>query len=475
MSRRGVSPACPAPPHFGHFGWRFHPKQISLRIGKTQDNAMRVFLAILIFSGTAFATNDFNRLIEQGRSALVSFDLDSAQTAFARACPPDSPGALPLQQAALCENEFGALAETRGQSDEAITHYLKALAGWEQLGQPSLASRVSTMTNLGSLYRTRHRPADAEKILGQAVNFAKTLVASDPELYATVLIRAAALYGDLDQPDRARTMLGGGIAGLHALNPPNAPELAFAYNELGMLDLNSGRYKTGEASLRQALSFATGSLGESNPETAAYSTNLALALLLQGEYSRAETLLRRARFVIEARLGSDSVQLVNVFAEMSSAETGLGKFRVAEEYGEKALSILSGRLPADSPEIVLSQVNLGRLYLREHKLTDAQRILPPAVDAERRFLKDGRTLGDGVRNLAALRVQQQSWNEAESLYREAIGLYERKLGADHPDIAPVLREYAAVLKHRGAGKAEVKSIETRARAIENPASRPQTS
>jgi tetratricopeptide (TPR) repeat protein len=234
-----------------------------------------------------------------------------------------------------------------------------------------------------------------------------------------------------------------------------------------MLELSSGHYKSGESDLREAVSLAEASLGEANPETAAYATNLALSLLIQGQYSRAETLLRRARFVTESRFGPDSLELVNVLGELTSVETGLGRFQLAEDYGSKALLILNSHLPADSWEIVFTKVNLGALYLREHKIAEAQTILPGAVEAERHFLPEGRTLGDGLRNLAVLRVQQHAWDDAEALYREAIGLYERKLGAEHPDLAPVLREYAGVLKHQRASRAQVRSIETRARAIDH--------
>jgi tetratricopeptide (TPR) repeat protein len=430
---------------------------------------MRTLLSILILSTAAFAAADFNSLIEHGRISLRAFDLDSAQADYAQACPAEKLAAFPLQKIAVCENESGALAEARGQSDEAGNHYRKALAGWVRLGSPYLAHQITTLTNLGGVYRREHRLAEAEKVLGQAVELAGSLPASSPELYSVVIGRSAALYSDLDQPDRARPMLNEAITGLRSLTPPNAPELAYAYNALGMLDLNTGRYQSGESNFRQAVGFAAESLGESSPETAAYSTNLALALLVQGQYSRAGTLLRRARLVVESRLGPDSIQLVNVLAELGSVETRLGRFRIAEDCDQKALEILSRHLPPDSLEIVLLKVNMGNLYLREHRNTEAEKILPAAVEAERRLLKDGRTLGDGIRNLAELRDRQHVWNEAESLFREAIGLYERKLGAEHPDIAPVLREYAGVLKHKGASRAEVASLEARARAIESKA------
>ncbi|HEX4135509.1 MAG TPA: tetratricopeptide repeat protein [Bryobacteraceae bacterium] len=429
---------------------------------------MWAFLSIFILSTAGFA-DDFDSLMKQARAASLAFDLDTAQAVFAQACPADQLAAFPLQKASLCQHEFGTIAEAKGNGDEAADHYLKALAGWEKLGRPYLTHQITTMTNLGGLYRREHRSTEAEKMLNRALELATSISGSDPELYATVLSRSAALYRDLDQPERARGMLEDAITRLRALNPINTSELAWAYSALGMVNLGQGQYKSGESSLRKALGFSEENLGEENPETAAYATNLALALLVQGQYNGAETLLRRARFVIESRVGPDSVELVSVLAELTSVEKGLGKFQVAEDCAEKALAILDKHVPAESIEIVLTQVNLGSLYLRERKTAEAEKILPTAVEEERRMLKDGRTLGDGIRNLAALKAQQKSWGVAESLYREAISIYERRLGVDHPDIAPVLREYADVLKHNRVSKARIRSVEARALAIENPA------
>ena len=135
---------------------------------------------------------------------------------------------------------------------------------------------------------------------------------------------------------------------------------------------------------------------------------------------------------------------------LTSAETRLGRFRIAEEDGEQTMKILTRYLSPGSPEIALAQVTIGTLYLREHKIAQAEKILPAAIEAERRILPNETTLANGIRTLAALRVQQRAWSDAETLYREAIGIYERKFGAEHPDLAPLLREYAVVLKHRGA-------------------------
>ncbi len=434
--------------------------------------AMLPILAILAAAAPNFDTADFDRLIEKGKASLLTYDVNSAEKAYAEACPAEAAAPLPLDEIAFCEHGRGVISDLRGNSGEAARHYIKALTNWEALGDDFLAHRIRTLSSLGGAYRRQGRVKAAERVLSDAFALAKPFAQSDPELYGTVLSRWGAVYGE---PGAARTKLNEAIEVLRSLKPPNARELALAYNSLGMVDLSMGRYKAGELSLRQAMELGSASVGENHPETAGYAANLALALISEGEFNRAETLLRRSLFVIESREGAGSLQLVNVLTGLTSVETALGKFSVAEECGQRAVAILrehaTNSASGNHGEIALVEVSLGGLYMREGRMAEADAILTPAIEEERRLFQTGRRLGDGIRMLAMLRTQQQEWSKAESLYREALGIYETELGPDHPDIAPVLREYAGVLKHQRAPKDKVRGIEARARAIDRTGSR----
>lgn len=435
---------------------------------------MLAALPILAILATAPATTapDFDQLIEKGKAALLTYDVNLAEKAYAEACPAEAAESMSRDEIAFCEHGRGVISDLRGDSAEASRHYVKALSNWEALGDAFRVHRIRTLAGLGGAYRRQGKVKDAERMLGEAAALAKPFAQTDPELYGTMLSRWAAVCGE---PDVARARLNEAIEVLRALKPANARELALAHNSLGMLDLSMGRYKAGEANLRHAVELGGESVGENHPESAGYAANLALALMAEGEFNRAETLLRRARFVIESRAGADSLQLVNVLTGLTSVETALGKFSAAEDLGKKAVTILrkhaANSATGNRGEIALVEVSLGGLYLREGKTAGAEAILTPAVDEERRLFPAGRRLADGIRMLALLRTQQQAWSQAESLYREALGIYETALGPDHPDIAPVLHEYAGVLKHQRAPKDKVKSIEARARAIDRTGSR----
>jgi tetratricopeptide (TPR) repeat protein len=431
-----------------------------------------VFVLISVSSSVA-AQADFDQNIKQTHGALAKFDIDSARALLNQACPAEISEVGTSVRHAICEAETGAIEEAAGHSDTAEQHYRSALSIWDQLAPGHTAYHAATLMNLGSIYRAQHRTAEAENMLTDAFELASGITGGTNErdrLLAVVTSRLGAFYSESVTPERGRPLLNRAISMLRTPELSNPAELAYACNSLGMFDLRTGDYKTGERNLREAVSVATDNLGESHPDTAIYEANLALALYDEGQYGRAEVLLNRARYIVENRLPSGSFRLGSILAKLTAVETAQGEFVRAEADGEQSLAILSRWREPESPEIAAENVMLGTLYLRERKIAEAAKVLPDAVALERRLagdprMPDRRVLADGIQSLAALRALERNWHDAQTLYSEAIAIYESTLGPSHPGIAPVLLEYADVLKHCGASRAEVKNIEARARAM----------
>jgi len=404
--------------------------------------------------------------MKQAHTALARFDLDAARAVLSQVCP--APGAT--ARAAICEAETGAIEEAASHADAAEPHYRRALSIWNQLTPDYATYRAATLMNLGNLYRTQHRTTEAENMLTQALALARQSNNDHGRLLAVVTSRLGGFYSESGAPERGRPLLNQAISMLRTPALSNPAELAYAFNSLGMLDLRAGDYKSSESNLREAVSVAQSALGESHPDTALYQANLALALYSQGQYDRAELLLNRARYIVETRLPPGSSRLGTILADLTAIETAEGHYARAEADAAQSLAILSRRNEPESPEIAVENVMLATLYLRERKIAEAAKILPDAVALERRL--DGadpgiarRILADGIRRLGELRALEHNWNEAQTLYSEAVEIYESTIGSNHPGMAPVLREYADVLKHCGASKAEVKNIEARAKSI----------
>jgi tetratricopeptide (TPR) repeat protein len=230
-----------------------------------------------------------------------------------------------------------------------------------------------------------------------------------------------------------------------------------------------GFQKEAEASLRLAEQISVAELGEMNMETAGYQTNLALALLSRGEVEGAENLLRRAKFVVESTGGTPGNELAMIEAELSAVALTRKKLGTAADEAKKALEIFSRQKFPDARGVALAQVSLADVHLRANQLSEAEQYLALAIPNERRNAPQSRLLADGLRRLAQLRALQGRYKESQEIYREVISLYELRVGAQHPAMVPLLREYADTLKRDGAPKAEIRGVESRAKSIGSPA------
>ena len=333
------------------------------------------------------------------------------------------------------------------------------------------STQVATLVDLGSRCAIQGRLGEAEKYFTQALDTARKLQGAEAHLIVQAESRLGAFYSQTGLPERGRPFLQDALAKLRTPEYASLPELAYACNALGMLDVWARSYSTADAYLREAIDAASKDPGEDSPETAAYETNLGVLLHLQGKTTRAEVLLHRARFIVETKRPG-SLQLARVLADLSAVELTAGEFTAAEDDERQSLTILSRLGQQNSIEAASGNVLLGTLYLHQGRTAEAAAVLPDAVAAERRIaaepgILNTRVLADAIRRLGQLRVQQGNWRDAQPLYSESLALYESNLGPTDPSLAPVLSEYARVLKHNGAPNAEVKKLEARAKAVKS--------
>jgi len=69
-----------------------------------------------------------------------------------------------------------------------------------------------------------------------------------------------------------------------------------------------------------------------------------------------------------------------------------------------------------------------------------------------------------LNNLAGLYYTQGQYAQAEPLYQGALAIREKALGPEHPQVAAVLENYAALL-HKLNRDGEADELEARAQAI----------
>jgi tetratricopeptide (TPR) repeat protein len=426
---------------------------------------MRTPTLLFFLVSVGAASADFHDLIHRGQGALAKADIVSAAGFYEQACNAQPEATLPPERRATCEHHLAIVDEARGDLAQAEARLLKALNEWRQAGPPFEASYAMSLINLGELYRRQRRYIEAEPYLLQAKDLASLCAAGFPQLYPTALSRLAGLYAESNRPDQGRSLLHEAIAIFQSLAPAQNAELARALDALGVVDLAAGKPGAAAARLAQAVDISVSASGDGHPNTAEYQSDLALALIQQQLYDRAEPLLRRARYIVESQPFPNNLRRGTILAELSMVACGQRRFAMAEEYASQALEVFNHAPVANPIAILLARIGLSAAWIEQRRLAEAEGILPAAVAEGRKVAPDSCILADGLRQLAALRALRHSSPEAVALYKEAIDIYERRLGKSNPIIVPVLREYAGLLKKDGSSKGEAKALESRAKAI----------
>jgi tetratricopeptide (TPR) repeat protein len=244
--------------------------------------------------------------------------------------------------------------------------------------------------------------------------------------------------------------------------PENRFELALSLTSLALLQINLNRPEEAEQNASEAVALAR----MVNTENADYASMLGVlgsAYVIEGRRARALPLLNDSIALLEKTLSPGHNRVAPVLMQRGLLEAGDHKYTLAEQDMNRAITILDRTGGDGGANGDWARFRLARVYMEEKKLADADAILPVILDRQRRFLGGANPrLAVYVRELARLRALEKRWDEAGSLYREAIAL-----AAAQPGSATAgTRETAALLSSdRPAREKDVRRLEQRANEI----------
>lgn len=107
--------------------------------------------------------------------------------------------------------------------------------------------------------------------------------------------------------------------------------------------------------------------------------------------------------------------------------------------------------------LVLTLEGLAEIYWSQGKFRNAEQLAKRVYDIYVKHKAEPMDLGVAAQNLAMTYHRQEKYGQAEPLYKQAIEIKTKVLGAQHPDVADVLSRYAELLQktHREAEAANL--------------------
>jgi tetratricopeptide (TPR) repeat protein len=270
--------------------------------------------------------------------------------------------------------------------------------------------RASTLTELGDVYVSEYRVAEAETIYLEVLALYTAL--ADNRNIVLILRDLGAAYSLDGRDEDAFRLLNRALKLGKTLPPEDAEIVSELFNVFGMIYYRQGNIGKASEMFNKAL--------KASFETPQLLSNLGAVYIVQHKFQKAEETLKHALKLAEGRFGSSHPELTFVLQSLGVLYTDWGRYQDAEDQYVRALKILDDHKPE-------FDTRTARVL---HLLSGA-------------YAKAGRK------------------SESDTALANAAVIARRSVGR-HPDMVTILEDYSATLNNQGHTK-EADELRTEAR------------
>lgn len=416
-------------------------------------------------------------------------------------------GASNLDQA-RCARRAGEMLRELAEHDSALDSCSLAVAlTARDPGEATRSERIRSLTELALTLVAAGRHDQAQPPLDEAMRLAEP--ESDPDaawaLRALAEVRVAqARYADaetvaaralsalvrhlgrrhartahamntwgvpalhLDHLDDAEMRMRDALALRRELLPAGHPHVAESLHNVAAVALARARLDEAEALETEAAALWEQSLGADHPTVAVALGNLAAIAGKRGDHARAEALYRRGLRIREARLGPNHPRLATSVNNLASVLDKLGRKAEAEELFRRSLAIAEAAHGAVHPTVARALNNLYNNLRAQGRGDEATELLLRAVEIWEQCLPQSRELAVSLGNLATWQRARGQTDEAETTLLRVLGMTQRLVGPDHPDLATPLNNlgdlYLSTGRDRQAEELFLRAVRLREQA-----------
>ncbi len=372
----------------------------------------------------------------------------------------------------LLRSSLDLLARTRGESDSSLILPLDALATVrkeqgdyeeaERLYDRALglsrafgrdnALEAKILGHLGSLHARQQRYAAAEQLFERALAIERRVWASDPAKTAESLNNLAAVYAHTGRYLEAEPLLRRSLALTERELGPEHPSVTTVRANLGAVALGLRRYAEAEPLIVQALETEEKVLGSEHPSVAGTRGLLGRLYLDQGRHAEAEAPLRSSLKATEAKRRTGSARASAILGDLGRLDLELHRYAEAESLLHRSLELAEARPGVSDPEMARLLIGLAELSARTGRFEEGEHFCRNAQKAEERIRQWGGDaqlyVADRLKVEALLQAGQGRHGTAEELSRQALAIYEKALGPEHPEARRVRESLSTLSKGR---------------------------
>jgi len=169
----------------------------------------------------------------------------------------------------------------------------------------------------------------------------------------------------------------------------------------------------------------------------------------RGDFAAAETLFRRSLDILERIPDCDPTQISSRMTNLAQVFCRTGRFDDAEQLMRRELDLTLRSKPRGNAAATCLN-NLGRLLQQRNRLQEAEGHLREAVRVwERTEGVNHPKVGIALANLALVFSETGRFGEAERALRRSLDIAEREFGLDDPRLTATLNDFANVMLKQG--------------------------
>ncbi|MEM1204532.1 MAG: serine/threonine-protein kinase [Acidobacteriota bacterium] len=271
-----------------------------------------------------------------------------------------------------------------------------------------------------------------------------------PELRVRLLDTIADVYFQLGVIDRAEVLLeeARGVADAHAgaLSESRATVL----DRLGQVYGVRGDPDAAAALLEEALDLRRRRHGDRHPRVADSYNSLGVYHYATGELAAARDFHERA-LELRRALGVPGPRIADSLNNLGTVLLALGEPEAAQERLRQALDVRRANYGDPHPKLANSLNNLAAARLSAGALGEAAELFRGAYEMQDRLYggADHRRSAATLANLALVEGRLGRTASAEGLYGEALAMWRRLGGDDHPEVAAILHDLGVLFADAG--------------------------
>ena len=216
-----------------------------------------------------------------------------------------------------------------------------------------------------------------------------------------------------------------------------------------------GKYSEAEGLFKRALAIREKALGASHSDVGESLNNLATRLSRPRPVRGGGRLLKRALVIREKALGASHPDVGETLNNLANVYQDQGKYSEAEGLYKRALAIREKALGASHPDVGQTLNNLADLYRTKANMGGGGALQARVGDPRKSARCEPPRRGPDLNNLALVYRAQGKYSEAEGLFKRALAIREKALGASHPTWAKPSLTSRIVYRDQGKyGEAE---------------------